>query len=342
VRVFLDRRRNVAPLLAAPAAALGMLASRPWDVLQAGDPLRFAVVATLTFGLLLAGPAFVLTRFRRLLQLGYTSEDVAAGIRQLQERRREEFLYEYTNTVTRTESLLRATGFVGLIVFGASGLVRLIGSGPLVEASNVGLMLGLYAGILGTTLSNRWRRLREGSVPFWSKFWGGPAGRFLQRIASVKLGRRALPPDRPTELGIAMNAESLFAELPKDVRKSVGDVPAVLHSLEAHARAMRARMAAIDASIGEARATPDRAPEAQRALVTDLERARTEAERRLADVVTALETTRLNLLRLRAGAGGIESVTQDLAAAQALGEDVERLLAGHREIETALKRQVGQ
>jgi hypothetical protein len=75
----------------------------------------------------------------------------------------------------------------------------------------------------------------------------------------------------------------------------------------------------------------------QSELLRDLDAARAQAEQRLAEVVTALETLRLNLLRLRAGAGGIESVTQDLAAAQVLADDVDRLLAGQREVERVLR-----
>ena len=75
----------------------------------------------------------------------------------------------------------------------------------------------------------------------------------------------------------------------------------------------------------------------QETLVAELRQARGSAEKRLADVVTALETLRLDLLRLRAGRGSPESITQDLEAAKALGEDVDRLIAGADEAEIAVR-----
>ncbi|MEX2178328.1 MAG: hypothetical protein WD801_06430, partial [Gemmatimonadaceae bacterium] len=76
---------------------------------------------------------------------------------------------------------------------------------------------------------------------------------------------------------------------------------------------------------------------AQDKLVADLRAARAAAEARLSQVVTALETLRLDLLRLHAGAAGAESLTQDLISARALGDDVNRLLEGGREVERTLR-----
>jgi hypothetical protein len=52
--------------------------------------------------------------------------------------------------------------------------------------------------------------------------------------------------------------------------------------------------------------------------------------------VTALESLRLDLLRLRAGAGTVEGITTDLEAARELGESADRLLAGAREVDAVL------
>jgi hypothetical protein len=48
------------------------------------------------------------------------------------------------------------------------------------------------------------------------------------------------------------------------------------------------------------------------------------------------ERVRLDLLRLRADSGETESVTQDVVRAQELGADVDRLLAGSRDVRAAL------
>jgi hypothetical protein len=165
-------------------------------------------------------------------------------------------------------------------------------------------------------------------------------GRTLSRIAGFKLGARAIPANRPTELAIAMSAEALFKSFPKETRESLGDVPSVLRALEAHAQEARARIAEADAALAEAQRGVDRPGSADRKerVVAELTEARSRAEARLADVVTTLENVRLDLLRLRAGATAAEGITQDLIAARALSDGADRLLAGAREAEEAIPR----
>ena len=67
-----------------------------------------------------------------------------------------------------------------------------------------------------------------------------------------------------------------------------------------------------------------------------LERERQTAEERLREAVTALETVRLNLLRMHAGVGTVQSVTADLAAARDISDAVARLAQGHEEVEQML------
>ena len=140
-------------------------------------------------------------------------------------------------------------------------------------------------------------------------------------------------------MAIAISAQEMFEELPKETRRALGDLPSVVQLLETEARAMRARVQELDATILEAQSGAARTAtlDKQETLVAELRQARGSAEKRLADVVTALETLRLDLLRLRAGRGSPESITQDLEAAKALGEDVDRLIAGADEAEIAVR-----
>lgn len=48
----------------------------------------------------------------------------------------------------------------------------------------------------------------------------------------------------------------------------------------------------------------------------------------MGQAVAALETIRLDLLRLHGGVGSVETITPDLAVAREVGEEVERLLEG--------------
>jgi len=166
----------------------------------------------------------------------------------------------------------------------------------------------------------------------FARFWRGSAGHALGRFAGYKLGQRAVPADRHTELGIAMSAEALYAGLPKEVRKSFGDVLTVLHGLEAHARAVRARIVHVDASLQDAQLTPTSTSLAtamvQEQHVADLRAGRGKAEQRLGEIVTSLETLRLDLLRFSAGAGSADSITQNLASARALGHELDLQMTG--------------
>jgi hypothetical protein len=70
--------------------------------------------------------------------------------------------------------------------------------------------------------------------------------------------------------------------------------------------------------------------------VADLETERNLVHTRLADAVKALETIRLNLLRLRAGSGSVQSLTTDLGLAREVAAEINLLLEGRREIEREL------
>jgi eukaryotic-like serine/threonine-protein kinase len=340
LRVFLDRRRMAvvaAPMALGVAQLVSLIAT-----MSAGGAIRpHVALAVVDAALIVVAPVVIIVRrLRQLLRHGYGVSDIASTLRISYGRRREEFIYEFGNVAGRREKMFRGMAVLGWGLAGGAGIAAASG----VHLAGVPLpivaIFGAYFGMLGTITTQKWRRMRQNRGPIWAKFWESAAGRALVRLASLKLGARAIPPDRPTELGIAMSAEQLFDALPKATRKLLGDVPAVLHELEGHARGMRVRIAELDASLTEAQRGSGSAragtANVQERLVADLRGAREQAEQRLADIVTALETLRLDLLRLRADAGATDSVTQDLARAQELGADVDRLLVGNRDVRAAL------
>ncbi|MEP6733500.1 MAG: serine/threonine-protein kinase [bacterium] len=342
VRVFLDRRRMMAmiiPLGIAAANGTGMVTSfvihgQSWAV-----PLVVAGGVLLGLG----GPlAIVLYRLRRLLERGYGREDILLGLRRAFDRRREEFLYEFGAVPTRREKVFRVVSRTGLAV-GALSLIALLvtrGAGAPVLAG--GAIAGLYVGAITTVFSRKWNRLRHGSSSAWASLWSGPVGTRLMAMAGFRLRRRAVPADRPTELAIAMSAESIFTSLPRALRDEMGDVPAVLHELEAHARLARARIEEIDASIAEVQhgrgANVTGSAARHDALLADLGAQRSVADVRLGELVSALENVRLDLLRLRSGGGTVEGITRDIAAARRVGDEADRLIAGASEVDALLRR----
>ena len=71
--------------------------------------------------------------------------------------------------------------------------------------------------------------------------------------------------------------------------------------------------------------------------MSDLEAERELVQARLGDAVRALETIRLNLLRLHAGSGSVRNLTTDLGLARAVAQEIGFLLEGRREVERELR-----
>ena len=134
------------------------------------------------------------------------------------------------------------------------------------------------------------------------RFWKGRIGRWFFTLANLGLRERAggglLPlADRPTEVALGLAAMDLFAALPADVRRSLGNLPAVVRALEEQVQRLRN-----DGQAGELR-----------------------------EALGALETIRFDLLRLHGGAATLAGLTADLGAAREIGDRVDALLAGPHE-----------
>ena len=337
VRVFLDRRR-LAPLIVPFAMGVPLATTLIANIINRGAALHRVVALTAIITAAVGIPSLlVLYRLRKLAKAGYGPEDLAAGLRVQHYRQREEFLFDFGPTPTLRERGLRFLGFAGLALGTVSLVLALIGERGGMFAG--GAVTGLYFGTLATAFTSRWRRLRRGGESLWTRFWDSGFARTLGNAAAFRLTDRAMAADRPTELAIAMSAAALYDALPKDIRATLGDVPEVVNGLEARARRIRERMDQLEVAIAEAQQSRTAsAGDQQDALVADLRTARTEAESRLAEVVMSLETLRLDLLRLSAGAGTTEGVTRDLDAARALSDEAGRVLAGQREAEAALAK----
>ena len=126
------------------------------------------------------------------------------------------------------------------------------------------------------------------------------------------------------------------------MRESFGELPVHLRALELHAENARARIAELDEIAlhierGGARDSQRGSAGERQGAAEDIRAARAAAEQRLSDAVGALETIRLQLLRMHAGLGSAGSMTEDLTAALRLSRDLEYLLEGRREVDQVLK-----
>jgi hypothetical protein len=172
-------------------------------------------------------------------------------------------------------------------------------------------------------------------------------GSIVLRVAAMMRPRREKRSARslePTEVVLLDATDALLAQLPDEHRRGLQSVPGLVRRLERHADAIRARRADLELALAGTRPA-DRIVDASDASNAPARLLRENADRgyqqladahralgsRLADVITALESVRLGLLRLRAGVALPGDLTQDLELAAEVGKQVDALLYGEAE-----------
>ncbi len=288
--------------------------------------------------------AGMLGQMRALLKSGYTRDDLAAVWNRERQLDQDERAFEHGRTAGLLERVSRwafaiGWGMIGVAILAGPGLAYGEVVGPVAfSAAVVGGLLSLWRYDGRTSFSRR--------LTGW--FLKSRLGRWAFGLAGLGLDRSALASlatHRPTELALGMAVDSLFDALPKATRLELADLPSVVRQLEADATEIRQSVERLNdaaTQVGSGMRNPPGRPapggliERRDALDRDLTAARDAAKQRLADAVTALETIRLDLLRLTAGAGSVDSLTADLAAARAVSEEVGRLLDARDEVEALL------
>jgi hypothetical protein len=303
-------------------------------------------------GLILVPLGALVRRARRLLKLGFGHADLKPAFEAESERQAEERGLDSAGEASFTERALRtisALGWLSLVAGFAFGLnADLIFPEFAILMMRIGAVVGPTALLTSLTML---QQRRDVDVEFYERLWAGPFGQAVFRQAQ-RLTRRPLLPasatHRPTELSVGMAAEQLFEDLPKETRQQLGDLPDVIHRLEADARRLRGRHEALAEAAARAGArdvleggegegtSTDLIAGRRDAALDAVERERDEVRARLSRTVAALETIRLSLLRLHAGSGTVESVTTDLGLAFEAAKDVDRLLEARREVDAAL------
>ena len=279
---------------------------------------------------------------RRLLKSGFTQADATVAFLKDIDRKEEEFRFKVGERVTMTDRALRAIKLGGFgigaailapAIFGTTGdALAMIGIATFDIGIFAALIQEVRARARGDVMGERYLR-----------FWKSKAGKKLFDIAGMNLKRVApsiaAGAHRPTEAVIGLEADRLFEELPKDVQKSLEGLPDTVQALEADAQAMRKQVAEMEAILAEIGDDDPSAPSAaERARVrAGVEATRDEAKEKLREAVAALETIRLGLLYMQAGTGTVESLTMELKAAKGISDDMDNLLAGHREVERILQ-----
>jgi len=301
---------------------------------------------TLISGYTLVPLGVLINRARKLLNAGFGHSDIGVAFKAEIDRSREERAYGlgHGGGPSWFERVLRWIGGIGT----GTAMVTLaimnslpFGEYMLMTAFAWTLTIGVGSGMGALIML---QRRRDVDAEFWGRAWTGRFGRWLFGVARLFTSAKALPASlthRPTELALGMAAEQLYETLPKATRQQLRDLPDVVHRLEADAQQMRARLEELQEALSgvEHRGGPSSEPAIAARhdrIVTDLSAERDLVQQRLKDAVAALETIRLNLLRLHAGTGSVRSLTTDLGLARDIAREIDAHVEGYREIERAL------
>jgi serine/threonine-protein kinase len=309
--------------------------------------------ATLAAGFTLFPIVGLVNAARGLTKMGFAHMDLAPAFKAEIETIREETTVgrdvAQVASSLRLERWLRLSAITSLAILGTTIAAAVIVNsvqipysplaGALVRTvrSWSGEVFGFAAAgssILGLTYLSFVQRRRDIDTGFWARLWNGPIGRAAFAVA------RRLPGSKPdgtsmthraTELSLGMAAEQLFDSLPKATRAELGDIPAALHRLQENAQTLRHHLDELNEVLADA---------GESGLAESYEPVRVERDAmqaRLGAAVGALETIRLNLLRLHAGSMTIEGLTTYIGLAGDVAAEVERMLEARDEVERGLK-----
>jgi len=303
--------------------------------------------ATLVSGYTLVPLGVLINRARRLMNAGFGHQDIGVAFKAEIERSREERAYGLGQggKPSLLERILRWISIpslaVATITLPLLITLDLEGAGLFVVGQLFGwsMTIGVGTGIGALIML---QRRRDVDAEFWGRLWTGRLGKWLFGFARMFTSKKALPASlthRPTELALGMAAEQLFESLPKESRTQLRDLPDVVHRLERDAQTMRARLEELHealADVGQRGSAEPAIAARHDRIVADLNTERDLVQQRLKDAVAALETIRLNLLRLHAGTTTVKSITTDLGLAREIARDIGRHVDGLREVEESL------
>jgi serine/threonine-protein kinase len=301
-----------------------------------------AILASIASAPLVPIIGFHLNQARRQFRAGHSLADLRAALDVERRERAETDALVLDEREAVTHRLLRLATVASATWFGVTVVLMMLGTihenrtplpwilGPALST----LGLGAASNALGVQfIPDRLRAWWQTGIR--DRLWNSRAGEWLARRLGAPERSRAVGGGvfRPTEAALGVAASELFAALPKAYREQLADLPATVAALEARAAEARAELDVIANLAGSG----DSAGEGGQAGEVVAAR-RAAAASRLSQTVAALESIRLDLLRLHADANDLAPLTTLLDAARAAGDDVRRLAEAQREAEGAAER----
>jgi len=313
----------------------------------------------------LVGLSFVPSffRLRRVLAEGYHVDDLHSAMREHQLALAEEIEYERRQSSPRFRRIMRILlgSSLGGTAIGAYLEYRLMevrtlfqfGTGlgwiaDFTRDSEFLIYSVLFPSLVGLTISgvalvgeyfrlHLSHRVASRAIGFWKSKWGARFAK-LASLGLKKADRPALGMPLLTEVALGRATDHLFEALPKESRRELAALPETVRRLETDAGRLRDSIVKLDDQLAMFDRGGDTLAGDERARVADeLRSTRATAAQRLATTVAALESIRLDLLRLQMGATGIESVTASLDAARSIGDRIAESLAAQAAVEALLR-----
>jgi serine/threonine-protein kinase len=284
-------------------------------------------------GAIAAPFAYLVGAARRLLVLGFTHQDLGPAFAAEMEQAREELNVARNPGSSRVAKWLRVVAKVSAATSALFGLFLANFRAEMRWELAIFIFSGVTAVLSAAGALVAAQQYEDTDTAFWSKVWMGRIGRSVFAVARKLLGKRtrqSAMTHRATELSLGLAAEHLYESLPKESQQALGGLPALLVRLQRDAQSLRKRYDALQDALGDA-------PDSTSVEYTDIREIRDSVHVKLGDAVGALETIRLNLLRLHAGSTSVESLTTQLEIAGEVSEEVERLIEAHADVERTIR-----
>ena len=269
--VAIEQRREVPAALRAFVKRYGRLDGG--GTLIAGSGLLIASIAvsvfaggssgfvTLALGTTVAPFAYLVGAARRLTLLGFTHQDLGPAFKGQIEQANEELTVEHRGTSERTEKRLalvaKVTGAVAVVSIASIAAMAL----HYIRATQFWFVLPVFTASVTTSFVSTIGLLallqtrRDVDTEIWSKVWMGRLGKSAFAVARKLIGNRmraSAMTHRATELSLGMAAEQLFESLPKESRKALGELPALLGRLQNDAQSLRKRYDDLQEALSDA------------------------------------------------------------------------------------------
>lgn len=284
-------------------------------------PADIVLLAGIAAAPLLPIIGYHINQARRQFRAGHSLADLRTAIEVARRERVEAAALSHADTESPVHRALRYATFASASWLAVT--VALVVQGVLHEnRSPIWMVLSpVGATLLTVAVSNALdvrfvsSRVREwGMSGLRDRLWNSRIGAWLSRKLGAPSRSRALDAGgfRATEVALGVAAQDLYEALPSAQREALQDLPATLAALEAEAADARAAVALLEGLPREA------------------------AARRLARAVAALETLRLDLLRLHAGSTDLAPLTTLIDAVRHLGDEVDRLVDARADVDRLL------